>query len=70
MKSENFGKSEKAPINSTHGGHVGGLMEHERHEVPEDNVMHTDHFKAGMSHPDSRGSKGMHGDGKGHWSKH
>lgn len=70
MKEENFGKSEKAPINSTHGGHVGGMMEHEKHVMDEDNVMHHEHFKHGRVHPDSKGSKGMHGDGSGHHSGH
>ncbi len=35
-----------------------------------DNVLHHGNFKAGTMHPDSKGSRGMHGDGKQHWSQH
>jgi hypothetical protein len=64
------GHGGKHETNSRPGGHVGGQMDHEMHTVSEDNVLHTMHMTHGATHPDSKGGKGMHGDGKGHWSGH
>ena len=53
-----------------HGVADGKPMEHEAPMMDPDNVLGQHQFKKGAVHLDSKDANGMHGDGKGHWSKH
>lgn len=51
-------------------GEPGAMMPHEMPMKDPDSVFNTENFKKTATHPDSKGSAGMHGDGKGHFSGH
>ena len=62
MKSINVNPS--GSVNSCPGNGVGDMLPHEAPLPPaEDNVLHLKNFQKGATHPDSKGAKGMHGDG-------